>query len=440
VVVRLFVLSLALGIVLAGTTATASASLRGSGWNELMMRSVAWSNDGGFVARSLLDGSTVLIHDLRTGRAQTLRSFGTHFAWAPRGSELAGLAGGGFVFRPDGTGYPFGRTANNFDWDPAGRIVYDTIEAPGPYAIYIRESDGAQRRLTAGRTPKWSPDGRRIAFTDGICQPSAPACNRGLFVIGSDGGGRTLLANLQYLGATGLTWAPDGTAIAYSDPSGGVFVVSADGSVRYRIADRGAPLWSPDGSRIAIVLDGRLTLMDRTGGRATRLGPGVAAAADWSPDGTRLSFSTGNALYVVNADGTGLREVADAWFGAWSPDGRRLAIDGTMSDTDCVDPIFRLLDPATRGVRYFGSCSILGTSGRDSLNGTDGVDEIDSFDGADTIRLRRGADVVRTWEGRDVVYARDRSVDNVDCGSGRDRVFADRRDIVARNCEVVRRR
>jgi hypothetical protein len=37
------------------------------------------------------------------------------------------------------------------------------------------------------------------------------------------------------------------------------------------------------------------------------------------------------------------------------------------------------------------------------------------------------------------VFARDGEVDRISCGPGRDRVIADPQDIVASDCEVVRR-
>jgi TolB protein len=47
----------------------------------------------------------------------------------------------------------------------------------------------------------------------------------------------------------------------------------------------------------------------------------------WSPDGTRLAFRRGHQIYVMNADGTGLRPVVQGMNPAWSPDGSMLAYD-----------------------------------------------------------------------------------------------------------------
>jgi Tol biopolymer transport system component len=45
----------------------------------------------------------------------------------------------------------------------------------------------------------------------------------------------------------------------------------------------------------------------------------------WSPDGRRIAFDDQDAIYVVNADGSELRRLAqNAGFEDWSPDGRKL--------------------------------------------------------------------------------------------------------------------
>jgi Tol biopolymer transport system component len=60
--------------------------------------------------------------------------------------------------------------------------------------------------------------------------------------------------------------------------------------------------------------------------------------ASWSPDGSRLVFRVGSAccgrtIFVVNADGTGLRELVtvhdvDETAPVWTPDGRRIVFWG----------------------------------------------------------------------------------------------------------------
>lgn len=72
----------------------------------------------------------------------------------------------------------------------------------------------------------------------------------------------------------------------------------------------------------------------------------LASNASWSPDGRRLVFSANprdgeiSNLYLVNADGTGLRPVlangADNREPVWSPDGKRIAFTSFRTDSQHV--------------------------------------------------------------------------------------------------------
>jgi len=59
----------------------------------------------------------------------------------------------------------------------------------------------------------------------------------------------------------------------------------------------------------------------------------------WSPDGTRIAFNSDREgipqVYVMNADGTGLRRLSDVWgeYPAWSPDGDRIAFESYVGGT-----------------------------------------------------------------------------------------------------------
>ena len=53
----------------------------------------------------------------------------------------------------------------------------------------------------------------------------------------------------------------------------------------------------------------------------------ITVTAAWSPDGRRIAFAAHDVIYVVDADGSGLRRLAqNATFESWSPDGRKLII------------------------------------------------------------------------------------------------------------------
>ena len=98
-----------------------------------------------------------------------------------------------------------------------------------------------------------------------------------------------------------------------------------------------------------------------------------------------------------------------------------------------------------RGQR--GADCLYGDAGADSLNGGAGNDALFGGDGNDRLTDTSGRDRFLGGRGNDTIDARDRSVsgrraaDTVACGAGRrDRALVDRRDRVASDCEIVRRR
>ena len=84
--------------------------------------------------------------------------------------------------------------------------------------------------------------------------------------------------------------------------------------------------------------------------------------------------------------------------------------------------------------------TLTGRAGADVLRGTAGPDVIAGRGGSDRIYGGKGRDRLDGGAGNDAIYARDGVRDVVRCGTGRDRVEADRGDSVARDCESVSRR
>lgn len=110
----------------------------------------------------------------------------------------------------------------------------------------------------------------------------------------------------------------------------------------------------------------------------------------------------------------------------------------------------RLIGRAGRDVLLgkLGNDTLIGGPGRDRLVGGSGNDRLSG--GADSDRLvggpgkdrldgQAGNDIIIAGAGKDIIKARDGRQDTINCGTGRDVVIADRKDRVARNCEVVRR-
>ncbi|MEO7295018.1 MAG: hypothetical protein ABIZ57_02655 [Candidatus Limnocylindria bacterium] len=120
--------------------------------------------------------------------------------------------------------------------------------------------------------------------------------------------------------ATGLALVqfPGGS----DDPASQIFVVAADGSLRQvtglstAMPGTNVPVWSPDRSQIAFH------------------GPKVG------------SVGVKGQVAVVNADGSGERQVSEGFSPQWSPDGSRLLLE-EVDDVTSEPPSMYLVDPAT---------------------------------------------------------------------------------------------
>jgi TolB protein len=235
----------------------------------------------------------------------------------------------------------------------------------------VRDLFSAERRTPIAAT--WSPDGRRIAFVT-ICCRSIVEVN----VMNADGGGQRKLSGDGGF-ETGLwqpVWSPDGRRIAFvrgrgahkygnAERDSDIYLANADGSGRRRLTlspqRDGDPVWSPDGRRLAFVRVrygvgdrllgfGDIYLVNADGSGLRRLvraisplvrmpgGPtwGFSANPAWSPDGRRIAFVSNrdgsDDIFVVNADGSGLRNLTRSRGNdhdpVWSPDGRVIAFQG----------------------------------------------------------------------------------------------------------------
>jgi Tol biopolymer transport system component len=144
-------------------------------------------------------------------------------------------------------------------------------------------------------------------------------------------------------------WSPDGTSIAYSD-QGSVFVARTDGSEAQVVgnAPSGEATWSPDSSQLAFTVRIStekigLELVNRDGSNRHRVRTAATGfGVSWSPDSRRLVFSEQAVgkiyqpghVYVVNADGSGLRLFAggESWNPRWSPSGAWILYDRTLHE------------------------------------------------------------------------------------------------------------
>ncbi|MDD5616405.1 MAG: hypothetical protein PHH85_09405 [Candidatus Methanoperedens sp.] len=104
-------------------------------------------------------------------------------------------------------------------------------------------------------------------------------------------------------------------------------------------------IWNPDGTKAVFVVNDpdKIYITDADGNNIKQIAAGInesfLGAVTWSHDGKRIAFS-GRNLWIMNSDGTNLRQFGDCWGGAWSPDDSKLLC---MSSEEVNDQFIRHL-------------------------------------------------------------------------------------------------
>ena len=258
---------------------------------------------------------------------------------------------------------------------PDGRVVF---ESEGGLATFLPGAAAASPFNPGGnalRDPAYSPDGRWVAYKQGL----------DIYVARSDGSGARPVTSA---GANDSepAFAPDGKRVAFVR-SEDVHVVNLDGSGLANVSNDparidDAPDWSPDGRRIAYAGDPCFTdgpgapqggpcvfVMNADGSGKTNLtteekrdecnpenqNPGFSHAhhsdnPSWSPDGALIAFtgyfdickhSSGAAsdIWVMKPDGSGKTDLMSDTetpdhLPTWAPSGKAIAFVSTREGSD----------------------------------------------------------------------------------------------------------
>lgn len=242
------------------------------------------------------------------------------------------------------------RLVNDPDVSPDGLSVVHTVtELDKEENCYraalwsVRLDSDEARQLTSGRfrdgQPRWSPDGREIAFTSDR-DPDKQGKGQ-LWLLPARGGEPRRLSALTSP-VESFAWSPDGHSIVCvskvrkrpSNPDSDVRHIT---TIRYKFDGEG---YLDDSYR-------QLFLVDVASGEATQItsGPFEHSGAVWSPSGYEIAFAANlnegwelaatRDIHVIRPGSLNVRRLSDGtgeWGSpSWSPDGSLIACHGTRN-------------------------------------------------------------------------------------------------------------
>jgi dipeptidyl aminopeptidase/acylaminoacyl peptidase len=278
------------------------------------------------------------------------------------------------------------RQARDAQISPDGSWVVFVVSQPSEKiatrnaAIWLVSTAGGEpRKFTSGpgqdESPRWSPDGRKIAFLS----DRAEAGKSQIYII-SPAGGEAVQLTKTDSSVSEIRWSPDGRRIAYlmTDPPTNeeqkrseakddavvldqtfkharLYTVEVESQKTQPVTPGAYTVWdydwSPDGTQFVIMttdtpkiddsyIRRRIELISASGGSPTLLVPnqGKMLRPTWSPDGSMIAYLAGRddgrepyagGVFVVRASGGKPRSVTETYpatftHAQWMPDNQNL--------------------------------------------------------------------------------------------------------------------
>jgi Tol biopolymer transport system component len=243
----------------------------------------------------------------------------------------------------------------------SGTLVFQS-DVSGRAALYtLALATGVVSPLTGDpgfttTTPRWSPDGARVAFSSNRAHyegasPETGTPDTDLWVVNADGGGLARITR-DPANENDPAWAPDGRSLVFTsdrDSRGDLYrLVLASGALtrltKHYVGRAIMPATAPDGARIAFAAqtlrvgafwDFQVHVLSAQGAPVPLAATAGSCWPNWSPDGQRLAhvqLPSGAPSAIEVRDGPELvssrvlrAEGLWSYYPDWSPDGTRLA-------------------------------------------------------------------------------------------------------------------